>query len=72
VKPTDLQYLSQDFVVSLMTVLQVPEPHTYSQAKASPEWVVAMDKELTALEANCTWSLSTLPSQKKALTSKWV
>jgi len=31
-----------------------------------------MDKELAALEANGTWSLTTFPSNKKALTSKWV
>jgi len=46
----------------------VPEPHTSSQDKNNPKWVAAMDKELEALEANGTWSLTTLPSNKKALT----
>jgi len=68
----DLSYLSQAFVASFMSVLQVSEPHTYSQAKTSPEWIAAMDKELEALEANGTWRLTTLPPDKKALTSKWV
>jgi len=67
-----LKHLSQDFVESLMIVLQVPEPHTHSQAKTSPEWVAALDKELAALEANGTWRLANLPLNKKALTSKWV
>ena len=68
----DLSYLSQDFVASFMSVLQVLEPHTYSQARTSPKWIAAMDKELDALEANGTWILTTLPSDKKPLTSKWV
>ena len=31
-----------------------------------------MDKELVALEANGTWVLTTLPPNKRALSSKWV
>ena len=72
VNTVDLTHLSQDFVTSLLSVLQVPEPYTYSQAKNSPKWMEAMNKELEALEANDTWSLTTLPPNKKALTSKWV
>ncbi|KAK4407921.1 Retrovirus-related Pol polyprotein from transposon RE1 [Sesamum angolense] len=31
-----------------------------------------MEKELHALETNDTWDLTTLPSHKKAIGSKWV
>jgi len=31
-----------------------------------------MEKELAALETNGTWRLTSLPPNKKALTSKWV
>jgi len=68
----DFSHLSQDFVMSLLSVMQVPKPHTYSQAKDSPEWIAAMEKELAALETNGTWRLTSLPPNKKALTSKWV
>ena len=33
---------------------------------------MAMDQELTALEQNGTWVLTSLPPEKRALTSKWV
>jgi len=52
--------------------LHTPEPSTFSQAQQYPEWVQAMDQELHALEQNGTWVLTSLPSGKKALTSKWV
>jgi len=26
--------------------MQVSKPHTYSQAKDSPEWIAAMDREV--------------------------
>lgn len=44
----------------------------YSQAKNDKVWVEAMNKELTALESNHTWDLTSLPSGYKALPSKWV
>jgi len=68
----DLHYLSQDFVTSLLSVMHVAEPYSYSQAKESPEWTATMDKELEALEANGTWRLTALPPKARALTSKWV
>ncbi|KAL0431495.1 UNVERIFIED_CONTAM: Retrovirus-related Pol polyprotein from transposon RE2 [Sesamum radiatum] len=48
------------------------EPRTYSQACKDPNWLEAMSHELDALERNDTWELTDLPSDKKAIGSKWV
>jgi len=58
--------------MSLVSVLQTPEPSTYAQEQQHPEWVKAIEQELLALEHNGTWVLTSLPPGKRALTSKWV
>ncbi|KAL2241232.1 UNVERIFIED_CONTAM: Retrovirus-related Pol polyprotein from transposon RE1 [Sesamum indicum] len=50
----------------------VQEPRTYAQAKDILEWQQAMDAEITALEENDTWEVTTLPSDKRAIGCKWV
>ena len=68
----NMAHLSPSFMASLTKVLQTNEPYSYAQAKQYPEWVKAMDQELTTLDANHTWVLTSLPHGKRALTSKWV
>lgn len=51
---------------------QIIEPKHYNQAKNDTNWLMAMDKELQALEANETWELVSLPPDKHAIGSKWV
>ncbi|KAL2933517.1 Retrovirus-related Pol polyprotein from transposon TNT 1-94 [Bienertia sinuspersici] len=51
---------------------KIIEPRNYSEAKLTPGWIEAMNKELKALEDNCTWEMCDLPKGKKAINSKWV
>lgn len=48
------------------------EPSTIKQALASFHWKQAMDTEIQALTANKTWTLTTLPPNRRAIGCKWV
>ncbi|XP_075665332.1 uncharacterized protein LOC142634993 [Castanea sativa] len=60
------QYFS--FVMAISTT-----PSTsFSQAIQFPEWRIAMDKEIEALELNNTWTLTSLLAGKSLIGCKWV
>ena len=48
------------------------EPNSYAYTVKDPKWKEAMAAEVTALEANNTWSLTSLLSHKKPIGYKWV
>ncbi|CAM8961061.1 unnamed protein product [Rhodiola kirilowii] len=48
------------------------EPTSYIQASKDELWRTAMQKEITALEHNQTWTLTHLPVDKRAVECKWV
>ncbi|KAK4410178.1 Retrovirus-related Pol polyprotein from transposon RE1 [Sesamum angolense] len=50
----------------------IHEPRTFAEANKHPQWRATMDKELEALENNSTWDLTTLPTGKHAIRSRWV
>ena len=59
----------------LMSVNKIVEPRCYSEAiksEASSEWIKAMKEELESIEANKTWVLTDLPTNRKSIGSKWV
>ena len=50
-------------------------PKTFKDAVSGPnakEWKLAMDKEMSALKVNGTWTLQKIQSGKKAIKCKWV
>jgi hypothetical protein len=48
------------------------EPQTFAEAVKYERWRQAMQNEIDALENNCTWTVETLPPNKKAIGCKWV
>ncbi|MCH85062.1 histone deacetylase, partial [Trifolium medium] len=48
------------------------EPKTVKQALQDPNWYNAMKEEFDALQKNQTWSLVSLPPNRKAIGCKWV
>ncbi|KAK3027227.1 hypothetical protein RJ639_041645 [Escallonia herrerae] len=56
----------------LAAISSVDEPKYFSQAVKHAHWKDAMAKEISAWEANNTWTLMPLPSGKRAIDSKWV
>ncbi|GKB08575.1 RmlC-like cupins superfamily protein [Tanacetum coccineum] len=45
---------------------------SYTQASKHPKWVEAINNEISALESNHTWELTTLPPFKHPIGYKWV
>ncbi|CAL1357037.1 unnamed protein product [Linum trigynum] len=56
----------------LAAITQVVEPRHFRTAVQYACWREAMIKEITALEANGTWTLEFLPPGKRAIDCKWV
>ncbi|OMO49485.1 Reverse transcriptase, RNA-dependent DNA polymerase [Corchorus capsularis] len=59
-------------VAFLAAISSIDEPKSFSQAVKHVHWRDAMEKEISALEANHTWTLTSLPPVKRAIDSKWI
>ncbi|GJY23069.1 cysteine-rich receptor-like protein kinase 8, partial [Tanacetum coccineum] len=57
--PTTLHFLN--------SITHETKPTSYTQASKNPKWVEAMNNEISALESNHTWELTTLPHNKHAI-----
>ncbi|RVW79021.1 Copia protein [Vitis vinifera] len=53
-------------------IIQVIEPRNYSEAVVYLEWQEAMWSKLQALQANGTWTLTSLPAGKTSIGCRWV
>ncbi|KAK3029712.1 hypothetical protein RJ639_039121 [Escallonia herrerae] len=63
---------SRTHTAFLAAISSVDEPKYFSQAVKHAYWRHVMAKEISALEANNTWTLMPLPYGKRAIDSKWV
>lgn len=61
---------AKDIVVCPSRNLQ--EPKNYKEASEDPNWMEAMNKELSVLALNNTWDIVDLPHGKKPVGCKWV
>ncbi|GJU17375.1 zinc finger, CCHC-type containing protein [Tanacetum coccineum] len=48
------------------------EPRNYKEASTNKKWIEAMEIELDSINKNNTWTLTTLPTNHKAIGLKWL
>ncbi|XP_075658622.1 uncharacterized protein LOC142628397 [Castanea sativa] len=72
--PTYISYvnLSPSYKSFCCAISSILEPIFYHKAASNPKWQDAMDAEINALEANNTWTITSLPPSKKPIGCKWV
>lgn len=56
----------------LVVISGQTKPTSYDQATHEPNWQQAMTAEITAMEQNNTWTLTSLPHGHKPIGCKWV
>lgn len=66
------QVINPQFNCFLVSLSNTSDPVTFNQAVQEVHWVDAMNRELSALEDNGTWEMTTLPPGKKAIPCKWL
>ena len=64
--------LTPKYRACLIALHSFHEPSHYNEAKNIPQWVEAMNLELSALEKAKTWEITSLPTGKKSIGCRWV
>ncbi|GKB33099.1 retrovirus-related pol polyprotein from transposon TNT 1-94 [Tanacetum coccineum] len=65
---SDFKGIPHSHIAFLANAFAVTDPTSFHQANTDDGWIEAMNKELAALEANQTWTLTSLPSVAKLAT----
>jgi hypothetical protein len=61
-----------DTVEAELHAVSVEEPRSLKEADGDPNWVAAMEEELSSIRENKTWSLVEPPRGHRAIGLKWV
>ena len=72
---TDEEVLATEETPTVVKVLEVPEPETYSQAQHScywNNWEKAIEEEIDSLEENKVWEVVDRPSNRRIVDGRWV
>ncbi|WVZ17947.1 hypothetical protein V8G54_005269 [Vigna mungo] len=71
--PTRIEHDPRDSPYYYVTIKTTKlRPFNYKEALKHAHWRQAMQEEIIALEHNHTWTITTLPPNKKAIWFKWV
>lgn len=62
---------TDDHVQFLQNISKQQDPVSFREASSQPHWVEVMHKEIKALDDTNTWSLVTLPPNKRLIGCKW-
>ncbi|XP_020211585.1 uncharacterized protein LOC109796311 [Cajanus cajan] len=65
-------HLSSSFRHFILSISTTTEPNSFAEASKHDCWIKAMKDEITALEANHTWTITSLPPNKTAIGCKWI
>nr|GEX76406.1 hypothetical protein [Tanacetum cinerariifolium] len=66
----DFKGIPHSHIAFLANAFAAADPISFHQAKTDDGWIEAMNKELAALKAKKTWTLTSLPSDHTPITSK--
>nr|GEX39315.1 hypothetical protein [Tanacetum cinerariifolium] len=69
---SDFKGIPHSHIAFLANAFAATDPTSFHQAKTDNGWIEAMNKELATLEANQTWTLTSLPSGHTPISSEWV
>nr|XP_009792311.1 PREDICTED: uncharacterized protein LOC104239381 [Nicotiana sylvestris] len=65
-------HLHPNYQAYLGSLSTSTEPKSFKEASQDPNWILAMQQEIDALEGNKTWVLVSLPKGNQTIGSKWI